>query len=302
MFSLSPPAPPPAGSCTGFDRNPPTSLRFPALLLLDRAPPSSPLLPPSQRATRPRAMDPQASPLGPLLRAAGSTNGLDRSTQTPRLETPPNTQRPSRSTPALESASPASMPAAPSRPVTPIQDGLCRISTAPATKTTVVTTTTTTTVNFPPFMIKKPRFMRDRDPKQFPLAAKPVPSTLRRFTFAMGGQAGVFEEAGDPEAALNQVLPPHAHVLSDFCSSRPNSPRSLQTTVRSPRPSPAKTLPPDNSTVVGLAPGRGPENRWLGRHSPTSQTTRLAGASRGAAWTLWALPMAESLPTGRGRR
>jgi F-box and WD-40 domain protein CDC4 len=99
------------------------------------------------------------------------------------------------------------MPAGTARAVSPIQDQLLRISRAPATKTTVVTTTTTTTVSFPPFVIRKPRLAR-RDLRLFPLADKPVPSAIRGVVVVdVDGEAAMFEEASDPEAALNQVLP-----------------------------------------------------------------------------------------------
>jgi hypothetical protein len=62
-------------------------------------------------------------------------------------------------------------------------------------------------------MIKRPLFMRDRDPRQFPLAAKPIPATLRRFNFPTGDGMAVFDEAEDPDEALNQVCRPRRRAF-----------------------------------------------------------------------------------------
>jgi F-box and WD-40 domain protein CDC4 len=82
---------------------------------------------------------------------------------------------------------------------------LCQLSYAPATQTTVVTTTTTTTTSFPPFVVNSPRNLKDRDPKQYPLAATPTPSSMKRFCFNVDGKAACFQEADDTEVALQDV-------------------------------------------------------------------------------------------------
>ena len=79
-----------------------------------------------------------------------------------------------------------------------------QFSFAPATKTTVVTTTTTTTTAFPPFKIKAPRHLRERDPEQYPLASTPTPRALKRLKLDLGGQVAYFEEADDNDDRVAQ--------------------------------------------------------------------------------------------------
>ena len=82
---------------------------------------------------------------------------------------------------------------------------LGQFSFAPATRTTVVTTTTTTTTDFPPLLVKPPRAIKDLDPKLFPLAAAPTPSSLRNFKFELDGRSVVFNEPEDATGALQEV-------------------------------------------------------------------------------------------------
>jgi hypothetical protein len=82
---------------------------------------------------------------------------------------------------------------------------LGQLSYAPATQTTVVTTTTTTTTSFPPLILRAPRHLYDRDPKQYPLAASPTPASIRDFTFDVNGKPACFREADDVEDSLQQV-------------------------------------------------------------------------------------------------
>src|ERR1700753_3665531 len=100
----------------------------------------------------------------------------------------------------------------------PLYGNVCQLSYAPATKTTVVTTTTTTTTSFPPFLLPNPRTLRERDPKQYPLASTPTPSNLRRFSFNMGGHIACFEESSDVDAVLPDVS---AHILRIQSSAPP---------------------------------------------------------------------------------
>lgn len=76
---------------------------------------------------------------------------------------------------------------------------------APATQTTVVTTTTTTTTSFPPLLLKAPRHLHNRDPKQYPLAASPTPDGIRDFSFDVDGRPVCFSETDDLEGPLLQV-------------------------------------------------------------------------------------------------
>ena len=80
-----------------------------------------------------------------------------------------------------------------------------RLSYAPATQTTVVTTTTTTTTSFPPILLKNPKGLLDRDPKLYPLATTPTPSTISKFCMDLGGKPACFEEGDDVHAAVSEV-------------------------------------------------------------------------------------------------
>ncbi|KAE8148244.1 WD40-repeat-containing domain protein [Aspergillus avenaceus] len=80
-----------------------------------------------------------------------------------------------------------------------------QFSFAPATRTTVVTTTTTTTTTFPPLFIKPPRAARELDPKLYPLASSPTPSTLRNVKFEIGGQSVIFNEPEDTVSAIDEL-------------------------------------------------------------------------------------------------
>ncbi|KAL4892688.1 WD40-repeat-containing domain protein [Aspergillus ambiguus] len=79
------------------------------------------------------------------------------------------------------------------------------LSFAPATRTTVVTTTTTTTTSFPPLLMKPPRATHDLDPKLYPLASSPTPSSLRNIKFELGGQSVVFSEPEDTPGTIDQL-------------------------------------------------------------------------------------------------
>lgn len=80
-----------------------------------------------------------------------------------------------------------------------------QFSFAPATQTTVVTTTTTTTTKFPPFVVRNSRRMQDLDPKLYPLATTPTPSSLRSICFQLAGKPTLFTEAEDAHVTLKEV-------------------------------------------------------------------------------------------------
>ncbi|KAL0256545.1 SCF ubiquitin ligase complex subunit cdc4 [Diplodia seriata] len=83
---------------------------------------------------------------------------------------------------------------------------LGQLSYAPTTQTTVVTTTTTTTTSFPPLILNAPRHLRERDPKQYPLAASPTPHAIRDFSFSIGGRQARFHEADDAQSTLDENM------------------------------------------------------------------------------------------------
>ncbi|PLB50162.1 cell division control protein Cdc4 [Aspergillus steynii IBT 23096] len=90
-----------------------------------------------------------------------------------------------------------------------VNNSIGQFSFAPATRTTVVTTTTTTTTTFPPLFIKPPRAARDLDPKIYPLASSPTPSSLRNVKFELGGKPVVFNEPEDTAATLTELNEKH---------------------------------------------------------------------------------------------
>lgn len=95
---------------------------------------------------------------------------------------------------------------------------LGQFSFAPATRTTVVTTTTTTTTNFPPLVMKPPRATRDLDPKLYPLASTPTPSSLRNIKFEMAGRSVIFKEPEDTLGTLEEVRFTDLLLVSDHAT------------------------------------------------------------------------------------
>lgn len=75
---------------------------------------------------------------------------------------------------------------------------MASLSFGPATQQTVTTVTTTTTVSLPPLIMKPPKDLYDRDPKQYPLAFSPTPHTIKRFCFDVNGHPTIFHESEDP--------------------------------------------------------------------------------------------------------
>ncbi|GME47438.1 Cell division control protein cdc4 [Neofusicoccum parvum] len=120
---------------------------------------------------------------------------------------------PPSASPAAKASSTSSTPAMPahhevSKTVqTQVLDpyaALGQLSYAPTTQTTVVTTTTTTTTSFPPLILNAPRHLRERDPKQYPLAASPTPQAIKEFSFNIGGRQARFREADDAQNTLEE--------------------------------------------------------------------------------------------------
>ena len=111
---------------------------------------------------------------------------------------------------------------------------------APATKTTVVTTTTTTTTSFPPLVIKTPNHLHDLDPRLYPLAASPTPSSIKRITFMSGGRSTVFREVDSTAKKSPKVHSPWNLVRSDLTFAErlqvpktTSEPRRIKRTLRS---------------------------------------------------------------------
>lgn len=74
---------------------------------------------------------------------------------------------------------------------------VAQMSFGPATQQTVTTVTTTTTVSLPPLVIKQPKDLDERDPKQYPLAFVPTPNHLQEFSADIHGQHIRFQEEQD---------------------------------------------------------------------------------------------------------
>ncbi|GAB7350376.1 hypothetical protein MBLNU459_g1002t2 [Dothideomycetes sp. NU459] len=111
---------------------------------------------------------------------------------------------------------------------------LGHLSFTPATQQTVVTTTTTTTVSLPPLLIRPPRDITVRDPKQYPLAFSPTPHSIKRFCFDVGGRPAVYREADDVGTSLDKAsevaqarntVTSKVH-LANFCPAQYNQQQS----------------------------------------------------------------------------
>lgn len=150
---------------------------------------------------------------------------------------------------------------------------LGQLSYAPTTQTTVVTTTTTTTTSFPPLILNAPRHLRERDPKQYPLAASPTPQAIKQFSFSIGGKQARFEEADDAQNALEEYQQQYAALQSanGTVSATQASESKLDTSNRATK---RKTI-----TDTPAPPARNPRKRSA---SPVSiaEAAELASLSR----------------------
>ncbi|EGP89455.1 uncharacterized protein MYCGRDRAFT_85141 [Zymoseptoria tritici IPO323] len=81
---------------------------------------------------------------------------------------------------------------------------MAQLSFGPATQQTVTTVTTTTTVSLPPLVMKPPKDLYDRDPKQYPLAFSPTPHSIKRFCFDVNGRPTMFHESEDPDETMRR--------------------------------------------------------------------------------------------------
>ncbi len=122
---------------------------------------------------------------------------------TPPKATPPSTYVSDHTTTSSVALDPG--PKSQSLGSVPPYTTLGQLSYAPATQTTVVTTTTTTTTAFPPLILKAPRQLSELDPKLYPLASSPTPSSIKRFCFNLGGRPTYFREAENVTETLEKV-------------------------------------------------------------------------------------------------
>ena len=86
----------------------------------------------------------------------------------------------------------------------PQHSTVAQLSFGPATQQTVTTVTTTTTVSLPPLVMKPPKDLFERDPKQYPLAFSPTPKYLRRFCADVNGKPVSFHEEEDAQETVRK--------------------------------------------------------------------------------------------------
>ncbi|KAG9764160.1 WD40 repeat-like protein, partial [Aureobasidium melanogenum] len=136
---------------------------------------------------------------------------------------------------------------------------MAHVAFAPATQQTVVTTTTTTTVTLPPLLIRPPRDMLSRDPKQYPLASTPTPSSLQRFSLNVGGTPLVYQEAQNVQTSLDKYKQQQAQLQQSngIIRSQKASTQTHHTPTRAQefRPPPPKrpASPPSLAEAAELA-------------------------------------------------
>ncbi|GMG44895.1 unnamed protein product [Aspergillus oryzae var. brunneus] len=173
-----------------------------------------------------------------------------------------------------------------------------QFSFAPATRTTVVTTTTTTTTTFPPLFIKPPRATRELDPKLYPLASSPTPSSLRNIKFEIGGHSVVFNEPDDTTSAVNELREKDdalrasnglVRSVTSICSDETQLPRRFAPPKGSSQPSSqqssskqrrALAAPETRHGYLRPYPARVPSEqsiRSTRSHGPTSTHPVVAG-------------------------
>ncbi|CAD0040141.1 unnamed protein product, partial [Aureobasidium pullulans] len=132
---------------------------------------------------------------------------------------------------------------------------MAHVAFAPATQQTVVTTTTTTTVTLPPLLIRPPRDMLSRDPKQYPLASTPTPSSLQRFSLDVGGTPIVYQEAENAQSSLDKQA--QLQQSNGLIRSQKASSQTYHTPTRAhdSRPPPPKrpASPPSLAEAAELA-------------------------------------------------
>ncbi|KAF9635527.1 hypothetical protein BFW01_g6422 [Lasiodiplodia theobromae] len=150
---------------------------------------------------------------------------------------------------------------------------LGQLSYAPTTQTTVVTTTTTTTTSFPPLILNAPRHLRERDPKQYPLAASPTPQAIRDFSFSIGGREARFREADDAQSTLDE----YTHYYAALQSA--NGTLSGAEASESKLDTPSRATKRKAITEAPEPPARNPKKRSA---SPVSiaEAAELASLSR----------------------
>ncbi|KAA8568860.1 hypothetical protein MFRU_017g00500 [Monilinia fructicola] len=71
-----------------------------------------------------------------------------------------------------------------------------QVELADVIETKTVTTTTTTKRSYPPLLFQNPRPLDSLDAKEYPLAFKPTPPELTRFSYEIDGQQMEYEEEG----------------------------------------------------------------------------------------------------------
>lgn len=115
--------------------------------------------------------------------------------------------------------------------------GQLQFEVAECVETRTVTTTTTTKRSYPPLFIREARPLSSLDSKEYPLASRPTPPELTKFTMNVGvpdGELLSFDgELSAVEVCLTRVLllPFRGNFAYSMFLARPNGHRAVVTPV-----------------------------------------------------------------------
>ncbi len=121
--------------------------------------------------------------------------------------------------------------------------------------------------------------MQDLDPKLYPLASTPTPSSLRNISFDLGGKQTIFKEAEDTTVAMEEIEQENQILKSNGAlrtvQTFKNEPRDLSSSFGPPpqRPIPRERPASPDSIVDQAEPGRNTRS--------TTATRRVDSSSRG---------------------
>ena len=100
-------------------------------------------------------------------------------------------------------------------------------------ETKTVTTTTTTKRAYPPLFVRGPRDLNSLDSKEYPLASRPTPPSLRKLTFHLGDEDNEPSDTDDAMDLVSKTVPltqrPFANTPCCRCAPRTTTPTPSQT-------------------------------------------------------------------------
>ena len=117
----------------------------------------------------------------------------------------------------------------------PQHSTVAQLSFGPATQQTVTTVTTTTTVSLPPLVMKPPKDLFERDPKQYPLAFSPTPNYLRRFCADVNGKPISFHEEEDAQETVRKHKELQARIQRHNGSIRSEKSKTPSKALKAPQ-------------------------------------------------------------------